>query len=90
MGISLSILDLIVVSSVVIGVSRAVWKGQPESSRSLLLSTCLTLALIVFGLVSLSAALGLAGSSSRNQIALLVFLVPIAIVAPMLGANKPA
>jgi hypothetical protein len=90
MGISLSILDLIVVSSVVIGVSRAVWKGQPDSSRSLLLSACVALALIVFGLVSLSAAFGLAGSSSRNQTALLVFLVPIAIVARMFWANKPA
>ena len=79
----LMILDFLVVLAVVVSVSRAVWNGQSESSRSVLLSGLIVLAMLVFGLVSMSAASGLTSSSSSNQVALLIFLVAIAIVALM-------
>lgn len=63
MEIILGIADLFVVLAVVISVSRAVWMGQSQNSRSLLLPLCITLAMIVFGVVSFSAASGLAISS---------------------------
>jgi hypothetical protein len=47
------------------------------------LSGLIVLAMLVFGLVSMSAASGLTSSSSSNQVALLIFLVAIAIVALM-------
>ena len=79
----LVILDFLVVLAVVVSVSRAVWNGQSESSRSVLLSALIVLAMLIFGLVSMSAASGLTSSSSSNQVALLIFLVAIAIVALM-------
>jgi hypothetical protein len=84
----LMILDFLVVLAVVVSVSRAVWNGQSESSRSVLLSGLIVLAMLVFGLVSMSAASGLTSSSSSNQVALLIFLVAIAIVALMSWTDK--
>lgn len=62
MGAVLSILDFVVVLAVVISVPRAVWSGQSQGSR--FLSVLILLVMLVFGLVSLSAAYGLAHSSS--------------------------
>jgi hypothetical protein len=84
----LLILDFLVVVAVVVSVSRAVWNGQSESSRSVLLSGLIVLAMLVFGLVSISAASGLTSSSSSNQVALLIFLVAIAIVVLMSWADQ--
>lgn len=84
----LVILDFLVVLAVVVSVSRAVWNGQSESSRSVLLSALIVLAMLIFGLVSMSAASGLTSSSSSNQVALLIFLVAIAIVALMSWADQ--
>jgi hypothetical protein len=90
MGILLSIADVIVVLAIVISVPSAVWKGQP-GGRSLLLSACIALAMLVFGLVSLSAASGLAESgSSSNQVAMLIFLAVTAVILRAWWANKPA
>ena len=91
MGIFLTIADVIVLLAIVISVPRAVWKGQSQGSGSLLLSACIVLAMLIFGLVSLSAASGLAESgSSLNHGALLIFLVLTAIVLRMWWAKKPA
>lgn len=90
MRIVLGIADFIVLLAAVVTVSRAVWRGQSETSRSLLLSACIVLALIVFGPVSFSAAYGLAESSSFNQAALLVFLVAIAVLVRIGWTQKPA
>lgn len=90
MRIILGIADFALVVAVVIAVSRAVWRGQSEQSRSLLLSVCVVLAMLVFGLVSFTAAYGLAESSSFNQIALLIVLLAIAIIARISWANEPA
>jgi hypothetical protein len=87
MGTFLTILDPLVVLAVVASVSRAVWRGQPERSRSVLLSFVILVVLLVFGLVSISAASGLT-SDPLNQLALLVFLVAIAIVALLSWADK--
>jgi len=84
----LVVLDFLVVLAVVVSVSRAVWNGQSESSRSVLLSALIVLAMCIFGLVSMSAASGLTSSSSSNQVALLIFLVAIAIVALMSWADQ--
>jgi predicted neutral ceramidase superfamily lipid hydrolase len=67
-----------------------VWRGQSETSRSLLLSACIILALLIFALVSFTAAYGLAESSSFSQVALLVFLVAIAIVIRIGWTDKLA
>lgn len=86
----LGILDFVVVLGVIASVSRAVWNGQSANSRSLLLSGSIVLAMCVFGLVSVSAASGLTGSSSFNQVVLLILLVAIAIVGLMSWADKSA
>lgn len=87
MTILLTIADVIVLVTVVISVSRAVWKGQ----SSALLSAFISLAMPIFALVSLSAASGLAeSSSSSSQGILLVFLVAIAIVAGSSWTKNPA
>jgi len=78
MRIVLAVLDVLVVLYVVISVSRAVWNGP---TRSRLLTGFIIAAMIIFGLVSFTAAYGLAESSSFNQWALLIFLVAIAIAA---------
>jgi predicted neutral ceramidase superfamily lipid hydrolase len=90
MGIILGILDFVVVVAVVMSVSRAVWSGQSQSSRSVLLSALIVLVMLVFGVVSFTAAYGLAENSSFNQGALLIFLLAIAIVARMSWADKSA
>jgi hypothetical protein len=90
MGAILSILDVAVVLFVVISLSRAVWKGPRESSHSLALSIVLTVVFTIFGLVSISAAAGLAADSIFNQGALLIFLAAIAIVASLSWTDKPA
>ena len=89
MRIVLSIADFIVVLAVVISVSRAVWRGQSEQPRSPVLFAFIILAMLLFGLVSFTAGYGLAESSSFNQVALLVFLVSIGIVARIGWANEP-
>lgn len=90
MGIFLSIADVLVVLAIVISVPSAVWRGQ-SGERSLLLSACIVLAVLVFGLVSLSAASGLAASnSSLTHVAMLIFLVLTAVALRMWWASKPA
>jgi predicted neutral ceramidase superfamily lipid hydrolase len=90
MRIILGILDFVVVVAVVMTVSRAVWSGQSQSSRSVLLSALIVLVMLVFGVVSFTAAYGLAENSSFNQGALLIFLLAIVIVARMSWADKSA
>ena len=90
MRIVLGIADFVIVLAVVIAVSRAVWRGQSETSRSLLLSACVILAMLIFALVSFTAAYGLAESSLFNQVALLVSLVAMAIVVRIGWTNKTA
>jgi FlaA1/EpsC-like NDP-sugar epimerase len=90
MRIVLGIADFVIVLAVVVAVSRAVWRGQSETSRSLLLSACIILAMLIFALVSFTAAYGLAESSLFNQVALLVFLVAIAVVVRIGWTSKTA
>jgi predicted neutral ceramidase superfamily lipid hydrolase len=88
MGIILGILEFVVVVAVVMSVSRAVWNGQSQSSRSVLLSALIGLVMLVFGLVSFTAAYGLAENSSFNQGALLIFLVATGVAARISWADK--
>jgi hypothetical protein len=88
MPIFLTILDLIVVAVVVYSVSRAVWTGRSGDSASTLLAVCVTAALLVFGVVSLSAADGLTSNSGFNQGALLIFLVAVALVSRLFPSQK--
>lgn len=91
MGILLNIADIAVLAVVVISVARAVWTGQTSSPGAKLLSACIVLALLIFAMVSLSAASGLAqGPSVLNQGILLLFLVAIAIVAGVSWKKEPA
>jgi len=83
----LEILDWVVKIAVVISLTRAVWKG---TTRSGLLSVVLTVAFLLFGLVSLCAGAGLEAGSTFNQVHLLIFLVLIAIVASRTLVSKPA
>jgi len=89
MGIALSIADLLVLLAVVAGAWRAVRNGQSRGLGSLILSICVILALLVFVLVSFTAASGLAESSSLNQVVLFAFLVVTAIVARVSWVNQP-
>lgn len=89
MGIALTIADLLVLLTVVAGALRAVRNGQSRGPGSLLLSICIALALLIFALVSFTAASGLAESSLLNQVVLLAFLVVTAIVARVSWANQP-
>jgi hypothetical protein len=89
MGIALSIADLLVLLTIVISASRAVRNGQPRGFGPQLLSICIVLALLIFALVSFTAAFGLAeSSSSLSQVVLLAFLVVTAIVARVSWASK--
>ncbi len=88
MGIALSIADLLVLLVIVISVSRTVRNGQPRGFGPLLLSICIVVAVLIFALVSFTAASGLAQSSSLNQVVLLVFLVVTAVVARVSWASK--
>ena len=89
MRIALSIADLLVLLAVVFGALRAVRNGRSRGPGSLLLSICITLALLIFALVSFTAASGLAESSSLNQVVLLAFLVVTAVVARVSWVNQP-
>lgn len=86
----LSIIDFLVLLTIVISASRWVWKQPAQDFGPLLLSICITLALLIFATVSFTAASGLAGGSGLSQGILLIFLVAIAIVARMSWANSPA
>ena|SRR5690348_12888799 len=89
MGIALSIADLLVLLTIVISVSRAVRNGQSRGFGPLLLSICIVVALLIFALVSFTAAYGLAESSSLlSQGVLLVFLIVTAVVARVSWASK--
>jgi hypothetical protein len=89
MGIVLSIADLLVLLTIVVSVSRAVRNGQPRGFGPQLLSICITVALLIFALVSFTAAAGLAESSSLGQGVLFVFLVVTAIVARLSWVAVP-
>ena len=88
MGIVLRIADLLVLLSVVVSVSRAVRNGQSQGFAGQLLSICIFLAVLIFALVSFTAASGLAESSALNQAALFLFLVVTAIVSRLSWASK--
>jgi hypothetical protein len=89
MGIALSLADLLILLTIVISVSRTVRNGQSRGFGPLLLSICVLLALLVFGMVSFTAASGLAQSSSfLGQGVLLAFLVLTAVVARVSWASK--
>jgi hypothetical protein len=90
MGIVLSIIDFLVLLTIVISASRWVWKQPAQGFGPLLLSICITLALLIFATVSFTAASGLAAGSSLSQGILLIFLIAIAIVTRMSWANNPA
>lgn len=89
MGIVLTIADLLVLLTVVVSISRAVQNGQPPGFGPQLLSICVTVALLIFALVSFTAASGLAESSSLGQAVLFIFLVVTAIVARFSWAPVP-
>jgi hypothetical protein len=81
MGIVLRIADLLVLLTIVISVTRAVRNGPSQGVGAQLLSICIVVAVLIFALVSFTAASELAASSSLNQIVLLMFLVLTAVVA---------
>ena len=85
----LNILDVIVLLVVVASLARAVWKPV-GGGGSALLASVLTLAFVIFGIVSFSGAEGLAGGSAYNQRALLIFLVAISAVSYLSWQSKPA
>ena len=88
MGIALSTADVIVLLAVVISVSRAVRRGQSGGFAPALLSICIVLALLIFAVVSFTAAFGLAQSSLFNQVFLVAFLIVTAVVARVSWASK--
>ena len=90
MGIVLSVIDFLVLLTIVISVSRWVWKQPAQGFGPLLLSICITLAVLIFATVSFTAAYGLAAGSSLSQVILLIFLIAIAIVARISWASSPA
>ena len=79
MGTILTIADVLVLLGLVISVSRAVRRARPQDS--LALPVVIVIALVIFATVSFCAASGLAQNTAFNQIALLIFLVMIAIMA---------
>jgi len=81
MGIVLSIADLLVLLTIVMSVLRAVRNGPTQGFGAQLLSICVAVAVLIFAVVSFTAASGLAESSSLNQGVLLTFLVLTAVVA---------
>jgi hypothetical protein len=87
----LVIADLIVVLALVLAVPRAVLRGQEnKGAGSLLLSVCVAVAVIAFGIISTGVAAGLAQGSSLEQGILLVVLVAIAIVLGSSWASASA
>jgi hypothetical protein len=87
MGAVLTIIDVLVLLTLVISVSRAVRNGQPRGTGPLILSICIVVAVLIFAVVSFTAASGLAQSSSFNQVALLLFLIVIAVMARFSWGN---
>lgn len=79
MSTMLSIIDLIVVLLVVFNVSRSVWAG-PGTPSSPLLAAVATIALAIWGIVSLCAADGLTTNAAFHQVAILIFLIPTALL----------
>ncbi len=80
MQIILDIGAVLVFIMAVVAVPRAVWKGNPGPHAGLLAGfvACLV---IIFGLVSMSVATGLAAtSSSTSQIVLLIGIIVVAIL----------
>jgi hypothetical protein len=75
----LSIIDLIVVLLVVFNVSRSVWAG-PGTPSSPLLAAVATIALVIWGIVSLCATDGLTTNAAFHQVAILIFLIPTALL----------
>ena len=81
MGIVLSIADLLLLLTILISVVRVVRNGPSQGFGAQLLSICIVAAVLIFALVSFTAAYGLAESSSLNQGVLLTFLALTAVVA---------
>jgi hypothetical protein len=90
MPILLRIFDLLVVLAVVITAMRVLWQQSSSNLGMLLLAICLTVALAIFGVVSLVAASGLAAGAGFDQGALFIFLVAIAIASGVAWVSKPA
>ena len=91
MHTALIVADVCVVLAIVASVVRAVWKGQPPSFGSLLLSACIALASLVFAMVSLSAASSLlAASSSAARAAIGTFIIVAAVVLGAWWTKSPA
>ena len=88
MGITLSIADVLGLLTIVISVSRAVRRGQPGGFGPALLSICIVVALLIFAIVSFTAAFGLAQSSLFNQVFLLAFLIVTAAVVRVSWAGS--
>jgi hypothetical protein len=90
MGIALTVIDFLILVTIVISVSRWVWRQPTLGFGPLLLSICIILALLIFATVSFAAASGLAAGSGLSQAILLIFLIAVAIVARMSWTNSPA
>jgi hypothetical protein len=88
MGTVLSILDIVIVLLVVFTVARAVWTGPSGAPSSPLLAAFVTLALLIFGTVSLCAADGLTTNTFFNQSALFIYLAAIAATTQAAKPNK--
>jgi hypothetical protein len=87
----LSIVDFIVLLLLVVQVLRTVRKEQPQGSGSLVLAICLAPVLIIFGIVSISAYMGLVEVvSSLTQGVLLVVLLGMAALLGLSWAGKAA
>ena len=79
MATLLSIIDVVIVLLVVFNLSRSVWAG-PGAPSSPLLAGVATIAFLLFGIVSLCAADGLTTAATFDQVAILVFLLPAALL----------
>ena len=87
MGTLLNVVDFIVVVLLIAHVSRTVWKG----SGSMVLTSFISLAAIVFGIVSFTSYMGLVGvSSSSMQVLLLMVLLGLAGLIRAAWASEPA
>ena len=79
MATLLSVIDIIVVLLIVFNVSRSVWAG-PGTPSSPLLAGVATIAILLWGMVSLCAADGLTTNTAFHQTAMLIFLIPAALL----------
>ena len=91
MGTLLGVVDFIVLLLLIVQTLRAANRELLQGSGSLVLSICLVLALIIFGIISISAYLGLVDvvSSLTKGIFLLVLLGMAAILSFSL-TSKPS